>query len=152
VNLRRLTADQEPEVVSFTIDAEFGWVTASTAARGLLIGYIWKTSDYPWLDIWRNAQNGKPAARGLEFGTTGLHQPVGILVSKGKIFGRPIYAYLDAGQTAARSYAAFLFKIPADYRGVERITYEAGRLTIHERGAGPERDLTMSAGDLFSDR
>lgn len=151
VNLRHLTADHEPEVVSFTIDDEYGWVTASTAAQGLLIGYIWKTSDYPWLDIWRNAQNGKPAARGLEFGTTGLHQPVGILLSKGKIFGRPIYAYLDTGQTAARSYAAFLFKIPADYRGVERITYEAGRLTLHERGAGPERDLAMTTGDLFAD-
>ena len=151
VNLRHLTADHEPEVVSFTIDDEYGWVTASTAAKRLLIGYIWKTSDYPWLDIWRNAQNGKPAARGLEFGTTGLHQPVGILVSKGKIFGRPIYAYLDAGQTATRSYAAFLFKIPEDYRGVERMTYEAGRLTLHERGAGPERDLSMTTGELFAD-
>jgi hypothetical protein len=151
VNLRHLTGDHEPEVVSFTIDDEYGWVTASTAAKGLLIGYIWKTSDYPWLDIWRNAQNGKPAARGLEFGTTGLHQPVGILVSKGKIFGRPIFAYLDAGQTATRSYAAFLFKIPGHYRGVERISYEAGRLILHERGAGPERDLTMTTGDLFAD-
>jgi hypothetical protein len=151
VNLRHLTAAHEPEVVSFTIEGEFGWVTASTATKGLLIGYIWKTSDYPWLDIWRNAQNGKPAARGLEFGTTGLHQPVGILVSKGKIFERPIYSYLDAGQTATRSYAAFLFKIPVDYRGVERITYESGRLTLHERGAGPERDLVMTADDLFAD-
>jgi hypothetical protein len=74
------------------------------------------------------------------------------LVSKCKIFGRPIYSYLDAGQTATRSYAAFLFKIPGDYRGVERITYEAGRLTLHERGAGPERDLAMAVGDLFADR
>ena len=152
VNLRHLTTDHEPEVVSFTIDDEYGWVAASTATKGLLIGYIWKTSDYPWLDIWRNAQNGKPAARGLEFGTTGLHQPVGILVSKGKIFGRPIFAYLDAGQTATRSYAAFLFRIPADYHGVERITYEGGRLTLHERGAGTERDLNMTTGDLFAER
>jgi hypothetical protein len=152
VNLRRLVDDHEPEVVSFTIDDEYGWVTASNAHRGLLIGYIWKTSDYPWLDVWRNAQNGKPAARGLEFGTTGLHQPVGMLVSKGKIFGRPIYAYLDAGETATRSYAAFLFRIPGDYRGVERITYEGGRLILHERGTGPERDLTMAAVDLFPDR
>ena len=72
-------------------------------------------------------------------------------MSIGKIFGRPIFAYLDAGQTATRSYAAFLFKTPGDYRGVERITYEAGRLTLHERGAGPERDLAMTAGELFAD-
>ena len=136
VNLRNLTNDDAPEVASFTIEDEYGWVTACTPSKGLLIGYIWKTSDYPWLNIWRNVVNGKPAARGLEFGTTGLHQPVGILVAKGKIFDRPIYAYIDAGQTVTRSYAAFLFKIPPDYRGVERITYDSGHLTLHERAAG----------------
>ncbi|MBZ5593303.1 MAG: hypothetical protein LAP39_13760 [Acidobacteriia bacterium] len=151
VDLRRLTNDAAPEVVSFTIDGEYAWVTASTAAKGLLIGYIWKTSDYPWLDIWRNVANGTPAARGLEFGTTGLHQPVAILVSKGKIFGRAIYAYIDAGQTVTRAYAAFLFKIPEDYRGVERITYDSGHLILHERGSGPDRDLRMEAGGLFNE-
>ena len=151
VDLRRLTDDAAPDVASFTIDGEYGWVVAGAAAKGLLIGYIWRTSDYPWLNIWRDVANGKPAARGLEFGTTGLHQPVGILVSKGKIFGRAIYAYLDAGETVTRSYSAFLFKIPTDYRGVERIDYDSGRLVLHERGAGPERDLRLDAGDLFGD-
>ena len=47
------------------------------------------------------------AARGLEFGTTGLHQPYSILVAKGRIFDRPLFEYLDAGQTVARSYAAY---------------------------------------------
>ena len=148
VNLRHLTNDAAPDVASFTVDGEYGWVTASTAAKGLLIGYIWKTSDYPWLNIWRNVINGKPAARGLEFGTTGLHQPVGVLVAKGRISGRSIYAYIDAGQIVTRSYAAFLFKIPSDYRGVDRITYDSGRLTLHERASGPARDLSMPVGEL----
>jgi len=152
VSLRRLTDDDEPGVVSFAIDEEYGWVTASNAAKGLLIGYIWKSSDYPWLDIWRYAQDGKPAARGLEFGTTGLHQPEGILVAKGKIFGRPIYAHIDAGETVTRSYAAFLFKIPADFRGVGAITHGSGRLVLHERGAAPERDLAMAVGQILADR
>jgi len=151
VNLRNLTNDAAPEVASFTIEGEYGWVTASAASKGLLIGYIWKTSDYPWLNIWRNVVNGKPAARGLEFGTTGLHQPVGILVAKGRIFDRPIYVYIDAGQTVTRSYAAFLFKIPSEYRGVERVSYDSGRLTLHERGSGPPRDLSMAVGDLFGE-
>jgi hypothetical protein len=151
VNLRRLTDDNQPDVVSFTIDDEYGWTTAATARKGLLIGYIWKNSDYPWLDVWRDAKDGKPAARGMEFGTAGLHQPEGVLVAKGKIFGRPLYAHLDAGQTATRSYATFLFKIPANYQGVERITYASGRLILHERGAGPDRDLSMNAGDVFNE-
>lgn len=151
VNLRQLIDDPEPDVVSFTIDDEYGWTTAMTARKHLLIGYMWKSSDYPWLDVWRDAKNGKPTARGMEFGTAGLHQPEGVLVAKGQIFGRMLYAHLDAGQTKTRTYAAFLFKIPNDYRGVERITCESRSLTLHEHGPGPKRDLTMQVGGLFTE-
>ncbi len=147
VDLRRLAAEAEPNVVSFTIEEEYGWVTASSVSGGILIGYIWKTSDYPWFNAWRHADTGRPAARGLEFGTTGLHQPFSVLVKKGRIFDRPLYAYLDAGQTEARSYACFLFRIPQDYTGVARITYASGRLQLHGHAGG---ELTMNVGNLFA--
>src|SRR6185295_11276954 len=51
VNLRRLTNDPNPNVVSYGIDEAYGWVTAATSAKGLLIGYLWKTSDYPWVSL-----------------------------------------------------------------------------------------------------
>src|SRR5579862_5696029 len=149
VNLRHLTDDPEPAVVSYTIDENFGWATAVNPAQGLLIGYIWKTSDYPWFNVWRDARNGKPNARGLEFGTTGLHQPFGILVMKGRIFGRPIYSYLDTGQSMTKSYASFLSKVPRDFQGVQRITYESGRLVLEERGGTAARQITIQVGDLF---
>jgi hypothetical protein len=148
-DLRRLAGDPAPNVVSYTIDDEHGWVTASSVSGGLLIGYIWKTSDYPWFNAWRHTENGRPAARGLEFGTTGLHQPFPILVKKGRIFERPLYAFIDAGQTEARSYACFLFRIPEDYSGVARVTYANGRLRLHEHGRG--RELSMNVGDLFAE-
>jgi hypothetical protein len=151
VNLRHLTNDPDPNVVSFVIDENFGWATAVNAAQGLLIGYIWKTSDYPWFNAWRDVKNGKPNARGLEFGTTGLHQPFGVLVSKGRIFGRPIYAYLDAGQNMTKSYASFLVKVPRDFLGVQRITYESGRLLIEERSGTAARQIAMQVGELFSE-
>jgi len=149
VNLRHLTSDPRPNVVSFTIDEDYGWVTAANAARGLLIGYIWRVSDYPWLNIWRHVQDGKPLARGLEFGTTGLHQPFGVLVKKGRIFGRPIYAHIDTGETIAKSYAAFLLKIPNDYKGVARVAYAGGQLVVSERDGPPEHNLTIQVGQLF---
>jgi hypothetical protein len=149
VNLRHLTGDPNPNVVSFTIDDEYGWVTATNAARGLLLGYLWKKSDYPWLNIWRNARDGKPLARGLEFGTTGLHQPFGVLLEKGRIFGRPIYAFLDTGESESRSYAAFLFPIPGDYQGVAEVRYEAGRITVRERAGGQGREMSIVAAELF---
>jgi hypothetical protein len=148
-DLRRLAGDPEPNVVSYTIEEEHGWVTASSISGGVLIGYIWKVSDYPWFNAWRHSDKGRPAARGLEFGTTGLHQPFPVLVKKGKIFDRPLYAYLDAGQTESRSYACFLFRIPQDFTGVARVTYGNGQLHLHEHGSG--RELTMNVGDLFAE-
>ena len=147
-DLRRLADDPAPNVVSYTIDEEHGWVTASSVSGGVLIGYIWRTSDYPWFNAWRHTDNGRPAARGLEFGTTGLHQPFAILVKKGRIFDRPLYAYVDAGQTETRSYACFLFRIPEDYRGVERVVYADGRLQLYEQVGS--RELSMNVGDLFA--
>jgi hypothetical protein len=151
VDLRRLAGDPAPDVVSYTIDDDYGWTTASSLSGGLLIGYIWKTADYPWFDAWRHSENGRPAARGLEFGTTGLHQPFPILVKKGRIFGRMLFAYLDAGQTESRSYACFLFRIPPDYKGVAKITYAGGRLELQEHGSGG-RQLSMEVGDLFAEQ
>ena len=147
VNLRRLSADPNPNVVSYAIDDEYGWVTAATPNQGILIGYIWKTSDYPWVSLWRDTQNGRPSARGLEFGTTGLHQPYPALVRKGRIFGRGLFEYLDAGQTAAKSYAGFLFPIPSDYAGVDSVNISNGRLVVHERD-GKRSTLSLEVGAL----
>ena len=149
VNLRHLTDNPNPNVVSFVVEQEYGWVTAANAGRGLLLGYLWKKSEYPWLNIWRHVQDGKPLARGLEFGTTGLHQPFGVLLEKGRIFGRALYAYLDAGESVSRSYAAFLFPIPKDYQGVAEVRYENGRIIVVERTDGKRRELSMVAGELF---
>ena len=151
VNLRHLTDDPQPNVASYVIDEEYGWTTASNAAKGLLIGYIWKTEDYPWFDAWRHVADGKPFARGLEFGTSGLHQPFPILVEKGRIFGRKFFEHIDAGETQTRSYACFLLEIPEGYQGVARISYQNGELILWERDGSPEEKLAMTVGELFVD-
>jgi hypothetical protein len=121
VNLRHLTNDPEPNVVSFVIDEPYGWTTAVNAAKGLLVGYVWRVSEYPWFNVWRDVKNGRPAARGLEFGTTGLHQPYPELTKKGRIFGRPLFEYIDTHETIAKKYEVFLLKVPAAYTGTSTI-------------------------------
>lgn len=146
VDLRHLHDDPQPNVVSFVIDQSLGWVTASSAKHQLLIGYVWRTSDYPWLNIWRHVdERRRPLARGLEFGTTGLHQPFAGIVKKGTIFGRPLAAWLDAGEKATRSWAAFLASIPADWRGVESVSIGGGKIAIIERAADKPRLILVPA-------
>ena len=150
VDLRRLTNDPEPNVVSFVVDDDMGWVTATNAYKELLLGYVFSTTDYPWLNLWRHVQDGKPLARGLEFGTTGLHQPFKVLTVKSSIFGKPTFAYLDAGESVTRRYMAFLTKVPSDFAGVKSVLYRDGRIIIREHG-GSAREVIINAGHLDLD-
>ena len=145
VDLRRLFGDESPNVVSFPLSegAEFGWVTASNPAQDLMIGYIWEVDDYPWLNLWRQAKDGKPFARGLEFGTTGLHQPFTAIFEKQKIFGRSLFTHLDAGASTTKSYTAFLTKIPQDFKGVADVSYRAETLVVKEVGEKNAREITI---------
>jgi hypothetical protein len=148
VNLRHLHGDHDPGVTSFAIDEPIGWVTAATPETGLLIGYLWPTADYPWLDIWRNSSNGKPSARGLEFGTTGLHQPFPVLMEKGRIFGRTIFEYLDANESATKRFAVFLLRIPADFVGVGDVRLTSEEIVVTERRESGARTLTIPLNGL----
>ncbi|BDC50462.1 hypothetical protein F183_A27780 [Bryobacterales bacterium F-183] len=119
---RTLTNNPNPNVASFVIDGPTGWVTALAPTHNLAIGYVWSTRDYPWLNIWRHVTDGKPVARGLEFGTTGLHQPFPEMVRRGgRMLDRPLFAYIDAGETQERSYTAFLVRTPAGAKGVRAV-------------------------------
>lgn len=145
VNLRHLTDDHDPNVVSYVIDDEIGWVTAANAAKGLLIGYVWHTAEYPWLNMWRRVDAGEPLARGLEFGTTGLHRPFPDLVRKGRIFGRPIVEFLDASESVTRSFVGFLERVPHTYLGVADMEFDEGVLTLVERETDSEVTVDLPA-------
>jgi len=77
-----------------------------------------------------------------------LHQPFGVLLAKGSIFGRRLAAYLDAGESATRSYVAFLLKTPTDFAGVESAEYAGRRISVKERRQ-PARELTIETGEIF---
>ena len=143
-DLRRLTDDAGPTVASFRFnDSEtYGWVTACNPEQGLMIGYVWKLSEYPWLSLWYSVKDGKPTARGLEFGTTGLHQPFETLLEKGNLLNRPLFAYLDAGEIVQKSYVAFLAKIPANYKGVHAIQLLDNTVEITEHET--DRKMTLA--------
>ena len=102
-DVRCLTNDSTPDVVSYAINEDIGWVTAANPAKGPLIGHVWQAEEYPWLNIWRGLDNGVPAMRGIEFGATGLHEPHPMLLRKGTVFDHPIYRYIDADEGQPRS-------------------------------------------------
>ena len=134
INLRQFEVNW-PEVSSFMFDQneEYGWVTACNPSKNLMLGYFWKTGDYPWINFWRSMEEGVPKAFGMEFGTTGLHEPFPVVAKKGKIFGRNIYEFIDANEVMSKSFTGFLARIPGDYKGVENIEIKNSLFTIKEK-------------------
>ncbi|HAM70962.1 MAG TPA: hypothetical protein DCM86_04890 [Verrucomicrobiales bacterium] len=145
-DLRRLAGNPNPNVVSFIVEGTHGWITALSPSNRLLVGYLWLSRDYPWVSLWRDVHQGSPAARGLEFGTTGLHQPFATLLKKGPIFGRPVVQHLDAGESVTRSYLLFILPVPAGFSGVGNVSLESGRLVIEELAGKNPRRLSLNAG------
>jgi len=137
VDLRRLTDSHDPGVTSFVFpdDVELGWATALSPKHRLLVGYVFRTEDYPWFNVWRNVKNGEPSARGLEFGTTGGHQAFAELVKKGQVLGRNLFEWIDPNETVVKDYLLFLQPIPDDAQGVSEVLLADGAINVHLLGS-----------------
>ena len=129
-------------------DREFSYFTMFHPDYRVLVGYVWRTADFPWIGDWqengRNKQapwEGKVKARGMEFGTTPFGGPMKDVVAEGEIFGTPTYRWIPARTRETVRYIAFLTEIPEDYRGVADVQVENGRLRVLERGGGREIEV-----------
>jgi len=140
------------DVFSYAISSgsKLGWVCATNLEQGLLLGYLFPSEAYPWISLWCCSRKGRPVARGLEFGTTGLHQPFPFCAEWPRIFGRPTFAYIDAGASQRRAYACFSCKVPDGFQGVRSVELgECGQISIVER-TEVAQTITMQGGpDLY---
>ncbi len=151
-DLRYIASDHtwNAAVVSFTLDEneEYGWVTAINPSLNLMVGYLWQTAEYPWLNLWFNFRNDKPYARGLEFGSTGLHQPWPTVLEMDSILGKKLYDELDVDEKITKSYYAFLSEIPSDYKGVESVTIVGDQIKVEEYGADSLRTIYLDIAGI----
>lgn len=100
-------------VFSFVVDreAEFGWICAYNPRYHQVFGYVWRRTDYPWIHLWQDWKEGRIQYRGIEFGTTGIHQPFKKIIETGvQLFGEKTVEYIDAGETVSRRYLSFLYE------------------------------------------
>jgi hypothetical protein len=81
----------------------------------VLVGYIWKRADFPWLGIWEENRsrtappwNGNTITRGLEFGVSPMPETRRQMIERGSLFGVPGYRWVPARQTLRVNYRAFV--------------------------------------------
>jgi len=133
-------------VNNFLVDpaSEYGFLSAFNPKNHVLIGYVFRRSEFPWLNIWE-ANNEKMLTRGLEFSNTPPHGTAKRLARTPELWDAPGYDWLDAKGELRKTFAAFTTKVPAGYRGVARVNWDrkqhGGRIEVVERETGKSISL-----------
>ncbi len=114
-----------------------GWIVVFSPENKLMFGYVWHTSEYPWLNVWHHEENGKVKAKGLEFGTTGIGRSYEDLVMNDtRFYGQTSYEFIDAGESVSKQYYCFLMPTNSNDVEVQNIvlTHEELQVELLEKG------------------
>jgi hypothetical protein len=153
VNMERpFCQDGKGFVVAVLLDPqrELGFVAALNWRLGLLLGYCFRRSDFPWVAIWEenfartgSPWDGKTRARGLEFGSTPM--PIGKeeTFARGSLFDTPTFRRIPAKSKLRAPYLFFLSKVSSEWRSIRDIQLGQDKIVItEERGTQLELKAT----------
>ncbi len=126
---------------------EFEWVSAINAKRGLIIGYLFRRADYPWLQYWGHYPASEKMARGMEFSTQPYDVPRREAITTGAMFDTPTYRWLPAKSKIQTRFLVFYAPVPQGFHKVDDITLAGGELVISDKAAG--KDLRLKTIDTL---
>ncbi len=131
---------------------ELGFVAALNWRLGLLLGYCFRRSDFPWVTIWEEnvtrkyvPWDAKARARGIEFSSTPM--PVGKeeTFARGSLFGTPTFRRIPAKSELRAPYVAFLSRVSKGWRSIRNIQAVRDKIMVtEERG----EQLVLQASGL----
>ncbi len=129
---------------------ELGFVAALNWRLGLLLGYCFLRSDFPWVAIWEenvartgSPWDGKTRARGLEFGSTPFPAGKEEAFVRGSLFDTPTFRRIPAKSELRVPYVAFLSKVTAGWRSIRDIQVRPDKIMVMEE-RGEQLELQAS--------
>ena len=120
------------------------WVTAINTSKRLILGYVFKREEYPWLQDWENFPASLKMARGMEFGTQPYDVPRREAIGTGAMFDTPTYRWLPAKSKIETRFLLFYAHTPEGFRKVDDVTLQGGKLIVEDRQDGKRITLDAS--------
>ena len=120
------------------------WVTALHPTKRLLIGWVFKSSDYPWMQNWEFYPKTEMLARGLEFSTQPFDIPRREAVAMSGLFNTPTFRWLPAKSAIQTGFAIFYAQTPEGFTGVTDLRVENGAITIEDSKSGKKLSVKAS--------
>ena len=124
---------------------ERGWVTALRTDKRLLIGYVWRRDQFPWIQQWMNFPSTGDLAWGLEFGTQPYDLSRRTVTEMGSLLGVPSFRMLPAKSKVPGRFLMFFTRVPEGFNRVDDVVFEGGRIVVEDKTAGKKLELKTSA-------
>lgn len=117
---------------------EYSWATAINPKKRMIVGWIFRTADFPWLQYWGFYPGTGKLARGMEFSTQPYDIPRRDAVSMGTMFETPTYKWLPAKSKLTTRFLLFYARVPDGFTKVDDVRFENQKLIILDRKAGKQ--------------
>ena len=125
---------------------QYAYVTAFHPDKRMLLGYIFKHQEYPWLQIWDSYSTPQRMSRGLEFATQPFDMPRREVTDLNSLLGVPGYKWLPARSKVSSAFLFFWVRLPAGMTKVDDVILENGKITVIDKAAGQNITLNASRG------
>jgi len=120
------------------------FATAINPETRLIVGWIFKPSEYPWLQNWENYPPNGKMARGLELSTQPFDVPRREVIDQNNLWGTLLYRWLPAKSKISTRFALFFAHAPEGMKRVDDVRWEKGVLVIEDHASGKVLRLAMA--------
>jgi hypothetical protein len=154
VDLRAAGTEPSGDHTTCLMDAArpLAYITFLHPARRLLLGYVFRRNEFPWVQNWEYYPADDQLARGLEFSTMPFDVPRREAVDMHSLFDTPTYRWLPAKSTITSQFLLFWTRTPPGFARIADVRLAEGTLTVRD-AAGATLELSASLGwELSSDR
>ena len=119
------------------------FVTALHADKRLLIGWVFRRDEYPWVQTWLSYPGPNRMTRGLEFSTQPFDLTRADVLKNGPLFDSPVLRILPAKSTLTSSFLMFYTPVPDGFLKVDDVQLNGGKLVIEDRAN--KRTIALAA-------
>ena len=112
---------------------QIGFVTALHLDKKLLIGWVFRRDEFPWVQTWLSNPGPNRMVRGLEFATQPYDLPRAEVLTNGPLFDSPVFRILPAKATISAKFLMFYTSVPDGFQKVDDVQLNGGRLVIEDR-------------------
>ena len=122
---------------------KLAFLTMFNPKMGLLLGYLFKPDEFPWVQSWENFPPSKKLARGLEFSTQPYDLPRREVIQMNSMLNTPTYRWLPAKSKVTDRFILFYAKVPNGFRKVDDVRMEGQSIVVEDRGS--KQKITLPA-------